>query len=359
MMTKTYYPVETRVTLLTSIRRERILPAPGEILVNEGDQVEPNDVVARTKQPGDFRIIQAARLIDVPASQLKKFLTVKPGDQVEEGQVIAKRGWLPPRRVKSPIDGTVTASGGGRVLIEAPPTPFDLRAYVNGVVSNVVAPHGLVIETTGALIQGIWGAGGESFGVLKNMVKSPDEILNAKAIDPSCHSMILIGGANIEDMAVIEQAQAFQVRGIILGGLSPQLASKLEHPPIPIVVTEGIGATQMAAPIFKLLQSNEGRDAAISGKLQSGWDVIRPEIIIPLPPEAELPLDQLELGTPLQQGAQVRIARAPHMGAIGAIVSMPATEQEIQTGAKVQVATVDLGQEKPITIPLVNLEVLR
>ncbi len=358
-MTKMYYPVETRLTPLTNIRRERILPAPGEVLVNAGDPVEPSDVVARTKQPGDFRIIQAARLIDVPVSQLKKFLKVEVGEQVEEGQVIAKRGWLPPRTVKSPIDGTVTACGVGRVLIEAPPTRFDLRAYVNGVVSNVVPPHGLVIETTGALIQGIWGAGGESFGILKSMVKNPDEILYAKAIDPSCHGMILIGGAGIEDMAVIEQAQSFQVRGIVLGGISPQLAPKLKLMNIPIVVTEGIGATQMAAPIFEMLQSNEGRDAAISGKLQPGWDVIRPEIIIPLPPEAEIPSAQLELGTPLQEGAQVRLVRAPYMGAIGAVVNIPTTEQKIQTGAKVQVAQVDLGQKEPVTVPLVNLEVLR
>ncbi|HDQ70637.1 MAG TPA: hypothetical protein ENN19_00900 [Chloroflexi bacterium] len=345
------------MTPLTKIRRERVLPAPGEVLVKAGDRVEPTQVVARTEQPGDFRIVQVARLIDVTASKLKDFLQVKAGDKVEKGQVIAKRGWLPPRTVKSPIDGTVTARGGGRVLIEGPSTRLDLRAYINGTVTNVVAPYGLVIETSGALVQGIWGSGGESFGVLKCIVESPDQILNAQDIDPSCHSMILVGGAGIEDLAVIEQAQEFQVRGIILGGISAHLVPDLEDTLLPVVVTEGIGVVPMASPIFKLLQSSDGRDAAISGRVRSRWNVIYPEIIIPLPAES-LPT-QVASGEPLKVGTQVRLVRSPHMGAIGIVLSIPETEQEIATGAKVRVAKVDLGHENPVIVPLVNLEVLR
>ncbi|MDY7078940.1 MAG: hypothetical protein SXV54_18660, partial [Chloroflexota bacterium] len=226
-----YYPVETQVTPLTNVRRERILPAPGEILVRAGDRVEPMQIVARTNLPGDFRILPVARLLDVATSQTKRYLRVKPGDEVQQGQVVAKRGRLFARSIKSPIDGVVTASGDGRLLIEAQSTPFELYAYINGTVTDVLEPHGLLVETTGAVIQGVWGAGGgssgEGLGVLRCMVKNPDELLQAQAIDPSCHGMILIGGAGLDNTA-IEQAQELQVRGIVVGGLSPELISQAE-----------------------------------------------------------------------------------------------------------------------------------
>ncbi len=349
-----YYPFETQVTPLTSVRRERILPAPGKVLVRTGRRVEPMQIVARADLPGDFCILPLARLLGVPASRVKRHLRVNLDDMVREGQIIAKRLT---RSVKSPIDGVVAASGGGRMLITAQPTSFELRAYIPGVVSNVLKEYGVVIEVTGAVIEGVWGAGGESFGVLKRLVRDLDEPLQAKAIDSSCRGAILIGGS-VLDNAAIEMAQDLQVRGIVIGGLSPELVSRAKQLPFPIVVTEGIGAMSMSTPIFRLLTTNDGREAAISGRVQPRWGIVRPEIIIPLPAEA-VPPTQTQPGIPLAVGTRVRVVRAPHMGAVGTIVTLPTRARPIDTGARVRGAEVDLNQEEPIFVPLVNLEVLR
>lgn len=356
-----YYPVETQITPLTNVRRERVLPVPGEILVRAGDRVEPMQVVARADLPGDFRILDLARSLGVPTSRVKRYLRVKPGDEVQRGQVVAKRGRLLARSVKSPIDGVVTASSGGRILIETQPTPFELYAHISGKVTNVLAPHGLIIETTGAIIQGTWGAGGEpsgeSLGVLKCMVKSPDEPLQAQAIDPSCHGMILVGGAGLDD-AVLEQAQELQVRGIVVGGLPPELITRVRESPFPIIVTEGIGTVPMSTPVFQVLTTNDGREASISGRVQPRWPVTRPEIIIPLPAET-LPPSPMQPGMPLTVGARVRVVRAPYMGAVGTVTALPTHARRTETGGKVHGAEVDLGQEVSAFVPLVNLEVLR
>ncbi len=352
-----YYLFETQVTPLTNVRRERILPAPGEVLVRIGDRVEPMQVVARADLPGDFRILPVARLLGVPISQAKRYLRVNPGDEVQRNQVIAKRGRLSASSVKSPIDGVVAASGGGRMLIEAQPTPFELRAYIRGTVTNALEQHGVVVETTGAVIQGVWGAGGEDLGVLKCMVKSPDEPLRAKTIDPSCHGMILVGGAGLND-AVIERAQELQARGIVVGGLPPELVSRVAQLPFPVIATEGIGTAPMSTPIFRLLKTNDGREASISGQIRPRWDVVRPEIVIPLPAE-RLPPSQTQPGAPLTVGTQVRAVRAPYMGAVGTVTALPAHARRAETGIKVRGAEVDLGQEAPVFIPLANLEVLR
>jgi len=311
-------------------------------------------IIARADLPCDFRILPLARLLDVSASRIKRYLRVAVDDEVLEGQVIAKRFT---RSVKSPINGVVAASRGGRMLIKARPTQFELRAYIPGVVSNVLRDYGVVIEVMGAVIEGVWGAGGESFGVLKRLVKDPSESLQAQAIDSSCHGAILIGGLGL-DNAALERAQDIQVRGIVTGGLSPELVSQAKQLPFPIVVTEGIGTVSMSAPIFRLLTKNQGREAAISGRVQPRWGVVRPEIVIPLPAEATPPT-QTQPGMPLVVGTRVRVVRAPYMGAVGTIVTLPTRARLIETGARVRGAKVDLDQEESIFVPLVNLEVLR
>ncbi|MBU0704770.1 MAG: hypothetical protein KKC18_12990 [Chloroflexi bacterium] len=349
-----YYLSETQATPLTTARRQRILPAPGEILVRVGQRVEPTQIVAQTDLPGDFRILPLARLLDVPPSRVERCLRVGLHDEVQEGQIVARRFG---RSVASPIAGVVTASGSGRILIEAQPISFELRAYIPGTVSNVLREYGVIIETAGAVIQGIWGAGNENFGVLKCLVQSPAEPLQARAVDPSCHGTIIICGSGLNS-AALEAVQELQVRGIVTGGLPPELISQVERLPFPVIVTEGIGTAPMSEPIFRLLATNDGREASISGKTQSRWGVVRPEIIIPLPADTSA-ADQVQPGSPLTVGMRVRAVRAPYMGQTGAIVAFPPHARLIDTGAKVRGAEIDLGQETPVFIPLANLEILR
>lgn len=349
-----YYPSEILVTPLTTVRRQRMLPAPGEVLVRTNQRVEAMQSIAQAKLPSDFRILPLARLLDVSSSRVKRYLRVSLHDEVQKGQVIARRFG---RYVESPIAGVVTASGNGRMLIEAQPTSFELRAYIPGLVSNVLREYGVVIETAGAVIQGMWGGGGEGFGVLKCLVKNPDEPLRARDIDPSCQGAILICGSGLND-AALNMAQELRVRGIVTGGLSPELIPQVTQLPFPIVVTEGIGTMPMSEPIFRLLATNDGREAAISGKIQLRWDVIRPEVIIPLPADTSAP-DSVQLGSPLVVGTRVRATRAPYMGKAGRITALPDRARLIDTGARVRGAKVDIGQETPVFIPLANLEVLR
>jgi hypothetical protein len=355
-----YYPAETQVTPLTNVRRERVLPAPGEILVRMGDQVEPMQIVAQANVPGNSHMLPVARLLNVTSSQVKRYLQVQIGERVERGQILARRGRLWGPKIHSPIDGWVVFSGGGRLLIEAEAALFELKAYIPGTVTNVVEPHGVVIETTGAVVQGVWGAGEEGLGVLKQMVERHDGVLHGRAIDPSCHGMILIGGAGL-DAEAIEQAQTFKVRGIIVGSISPELIAQLEDVQFPVVVTEGIGDIPMSPPIFQLLATNNGREAALSGRVQPRWPTLRPEVIIPVPAErmSASSSRRSQPGTPLSVGDQVRVVRAPYIGAVGKVLALPEQVRQIETGARVHGAEVDLGQGEPVFVPLLNLEVLR
>jgi hypothetical protein len=193
--------------------------------------------------------------------------------------------------------------------------------------------------------------------VLKRLVKSPDKALRARDFDPSCHGTIVIGGSEINE-AVLERAQELQVRGIVTGGLSPELISLVKRSPIPIIATEGIGTIPMSEPVFQLLTTNDGREASISGRVRPRWGVQRPEVVITLPAES-LPSSQAQPGTPLTTGARVRVVRTPYLGQVGTVVALVDHPRHIETDARVHGAVIDLEQEEPVFVPLVNLEVLR
>ena len=168
-----YYPPETRAMPLTLIRRERMLPVPGKVLVSAGEKVQPTQVVAQAEISGEVRIVNVARLLRLPASRAVRFIKVKEGDDVTTHTVIAARGWLPSGRVTSPTDGFVyrVDKAHGRILIKVVTKPFQLTAYLGGVVTNVMSGRGVVIETTGTLLQATVGFGDEASCMLSLTIR--------------------------------------------------------------------------------------------------------------------------------------------------------------------------------------------
>ena len=350
------YPADTSVQSLARIRRQRILPMHGEILVGVGSRVESAQVVGRTNLPGGFRIVAVARLLGVSTPEVERYLQVKLGDTVRQGDVIARASGLLGRSVRSPIDGIVTARGGGRVLIEAQPIPFELRAYIPGTVSRVVNTLSVEIETAGALIRGSWGSGGESTGVLKVVGRGAAGQLSVRAIDSTCHGSVLVSAVTLEGEA-LQRAEDVEARGLVTGSLCSDLVSFAEQLSFPIVVTEGIGDVPMARAILDLLKTSEGKAASLSGQVASPWSTMRPEVIIPRP-DRRVPTDRTAGEGGIRVGTQVRIVRPPHSGTVGRVVGLPRYARRIETGARARCADVEIGEDAPVSVPLVNLDVV-
>jgi len=122
---------------ITMIRRQRLLPLPGEVLVSEGDHVEADTPVAKISlKPGIPWVIPVARLIGVEPEDLPESMLVSVGDSVEVKQVIAKAketGLYGTKEYEAPTSGVVEdiSSKSGRVVIreefgkEEPPLKFD------------------------------------------------------------------------------------------------------------------------------------------------------------------------------------------------------------------------------------------
>lgn len=355
-----YYLTETRITPLAAIRRERLLPVRGDVLVRPGEQVGPADVIARCQLPSGTEVIDVSRVLGLPRDRVTRLIRKAAGDAVQVNEVLAAQSGLLGRlrpSCRSPVSGEIVAIRDGMVLIEAEPANFELYAHLKGQIANVMPGFGVVIATTAVLIQGLWGTGGEAEGVLKVLVDSPGKLLRARAIDVSCHGTIVVGGSGLDEKA-LDQAVEAKVKGLVIGSIGADLRARLQDLPYPVIITEGFGSYPMSDAAFALLQANAGREAMIDATTQVRWGARRPEIIIPIRSDEGPPAEAAGPVT-LQPGMRVRALRAPYLGVVGTVVGLPGRAQVMESGSRLPVAEVAPAEAPPLLIPVANLELIR
>jgi hypothetical protein len=357
------------------VTRRRLLPLRGDVVVCAGDPVEPGTVVARARIPGSVQARDAASDLGVPPSDLPAAMLKREGESVNKDEVVAEQrsffGVFTARSL-APVSGTVERISGvtGQVLYREPPIPVEVGAYVRGIVTEVLPGQGAVVEARGALVQGIFGIGGESHGPLAVVSKSPDAVLDARDFSPGLGGRILVGGGLVT-LAAIREAARLGVRGLIVGGMNDDDLRQIlgyelgvaitghERIGPTLVMTEGFGAIAMARRTFELLAANEGRGASINGTTQIRAGVIRPEVIVPLeiaPPGASGAIRNDPAA--MEIGSAVRVIRGPRFGAIGRVTALPPKPAPLETESMVRVVTVDLPGGEPLTLPRANVELI-
>ncbi|MEO0088920.1 MAG: hypothetical protein ABIK56_00105 [candidate division WOR-3 bacterium] len=365
-----------KVTDFTLIRKERRLPLPGEILVKIGEEVKGEDIVAKTYLPGNVQTVNVAGLLNIPPEDIREVMIKKEGDEVEKDEVIAYTKsffGLFKSYVRSPVKGKIEniSEITGQVIIREPPQPVQVSAYIDGVVKEIIQKEGVIIETYASLVQGIFGIGGETRGILKIVASNPNEVLTEENINEDCKGKILVGGSLVTSEA-LKKAREFGVKGIVVGGIEDETIKNFlgydigvaitgqENCNLTLVITEGFGRMKMADRTFSLLKSLEGKTASINGATQIRAGVIRPEVIVVQKDgvnkskrENSFNYSQgLEIGTP------VRIIREPYFGMIGKVVSLPVELQKIETESYVRVLEVELEDKRRVIIPRANVEII-
>jgi hypothetical protein len=390
------YTPGLKVVKRALVRKERRLPLKGEVLVSLGEKVESDTAAARTHLPGNVELVNVANHLGIDPKAVRKYLLKKEGEHVSKGELIAKNPGLFglfKSEFLSPVSGFVEtiSEATGKITLRQEPVPLEMKAYVSGIVEEVIPGEGVVIKTYGTYIHGIFGIGGETWGVLQSAVDKPDEILDEKALDSSFLGKILFGGSLIT-LKALQKAVQLGIKGIIIGGIEDQdlrdfLGYDLgvavtggENKGITIILTEGFGRISMAEKTFRLLKESEGRQVAINGTTQIRAGVIRPEVIISYLEEgigekgttfvgmiSEKSRDEGISGKEhdahesmmLQEGSSVRIIRDPYFGQTAKIAALPSDPQTIQTEAKVRVAEVILKDGTHWVLPRGNLELIQ
>jgi len=372
-MAQAYSPGLT-VTKSIVLKKDRILPLKGKVLVKKGDKVKAEDVVAETLLPGKVVPFKLSNKLGVPADTLDQYLKMQPGEFIKKGQLIAETNGffgLFKSSVKAPIDGEIESISKitGQMLLREPRIPIQVKAFIDGIVVDVIEEEGVVIENKSAYIQGIFGLSGERSGEIKILVSSPEEKIAPEDIDESCKDKIIVCGSLVSYDA-IKRAQEVGVTGIISGGIDDQDLKKLlgynigvaitghEDIGLTIVVTEGFGEIKMAQNSFELLKSFEGHKASIHGITQIRAGVMRPEIIIPIEfTQEDLKSVEAEMAT-LEIGTTIRVIRQPNFGLIGKVTGLPEKLTKVESETLVRILEAELENGQKVTIPRANVEVI-
>ncbi len=364
-----------------------MLPIPGAVRVQKGDRVQADQVVAHAELPGPVHAMNAANLLGVAPDEVRDYLIKKEGATVQKDEIIAESKpfikWLK-TEIRAPITGTIESVSAvtGQVLVRQPPRHLELRAYVDGDVVDMLPRQGVIVETDCTLVQGIFGIGGETWGELVIVAKSPSDTIVAGQLDSSLKGKIAVCGAFLNAEA-IRHAAELGLAGVVVGGIHDKDLRELlgydlgvaitgaervvvkgkRSVSLTLILTEGFGVIPMAAKTFTLLSRHAGQKASVSGATQIRAGVIRPEIIIP----QRSKIDQgaaPDVGAAVAQktgvriGDQARVIRDPLFGKIGQVVGLPAELRQIETESHVRVLEVAFPDGTRTVIPRANVEII-
>ncbi|MCD6161931.1 MAG: hypothetical protein J7K40_05905 [candidate division Zixibacteria bacterium] len=369
------YTPGLRVTKKARITKKRILPLKGDVIVALGDKVTPDAVVARTEIPGPVEPINVANILGVPPEDVLDAMLKKEGDYVEKGEDIAKSKsffGMFTSAAKAKISGTVESISQitGQVLLRGAPQPVEVKAYLSGEVTEIFENEGVAVTTWGSFVQGIFGIGGETHGLIKMISESTAGILTEKEIDDSCKGCIIVGGALVTANG-LQKAISVGAVGIVVGGFNDKdlrdflgydlgvAITGKEDKGITLVVTEGFGEMMMAQKTFDLLKSKEGQMACINGATQIRAGVIRPEVVLPISDDINQKDDSINReNVGLSIGSPVRIIRVPYFGKLGKVSDLPSPLQKLESESMARVLEVEFQDGSKAVIPRANVEAI-
>ena len=367
------YTPGLKVLKKTIFKKERILPLKGDVLVKEGDILNPDTIVASTNLPGNVQMLKVSNILNIEPKDVVEALKVKEGQAIKKGDLIAETSGIFgmfKSSVESPIDGTIesVSQSTGRIVIREAPVPVEVDAYVSGKVDEVIEKEGIILSSHAAFIQGIFGIAGEKRGDLVLVSSSSAEELTADEITADMKGKILIGGSFLS-LEAYKKALSVNVAGIVVGGfnyydLKAVLGYNLgvaitgtERLNTALIVTEGYGSIPMSEATYSLLKENAGNAASINGATQIRAGVIRPEIVIPINNSDSENDSESKMPQGIQEGSTVRVIRSPNFGKIGTVASLPSELNKMESETMVRVAEINIAG-KNFLIPRANLEMV-
>ena len=272
---------------------------------------------------------------------------------------------------KAVVSGTIESISTitGQVIFQAHPIPVEVDAYINGRVVDVIPDEGCVVQAEATFVQGIFGLGGETKGVIAMAATSPDQTLKAGDISADHKGKVVIGGGYLT-LEALQAAIDVGAAAVVTGGFDYDEIKKLlgyevgvaitggEQLGLTLIVTEGFGDIQMAPATFELLKSKAGQAASVNGATQIRAGVMRPEVVVTYesdgPTERVTPPEPVGIGI----GDPVRGIRAPYFGMLGKVKSLPVEPTVLESESKARVMEIEFDSGEVVVLPRANVEAI-
>jgi hypothetical protein len=339
----------------TNIKRERVLPVAGQVLVRRMQKVGPADVVVVAALTPQFMLLDIAQGLNVSSAKADELLQREPGDDLVKGDVIAGPVGLFQRVVRATHPGQIRIAGEGKVLYEVSSPAFELQAGMEGTVTNIIPERGAIIETNGALIQGVWGNGKVTYGVIQPVSSDLLQELVPEQINIGFRGAIIIAGY-CRNPDVLEAARGVPIKGLVLGSMEAELLPQARSMDYPILVVDGFGEKPMNRVAEAILSANKDKNVALNAQPYHPQKGEFPELIISLSSKTDS--DVPEEAQSVKKGNKVIITNGPEVSSIGTIEAFYPGKYKLPNGIETHLAVVALPNEKRLAVPLTNLEII-
>lgn len=352
------YPQQRYLLPRATVRRELLLPGGtyGMLLVSEGQRVEVNTVIARGQLPSYHHLVDAADILKLrnPAD-LEAIVSVSVEEFVEAGQALTSRG----RRVRSPVDGIVASITDGRIIIREQPGEVELIAGMPGFVVEVRPRRGAVIQTAGAVMQGVWGNNQRAVGAIRMEPDEGLELIQGDDINLRWRGAIVVTRQPLSELG-LQVMEEQDIAGVVAPSMDSTLLNAAMSFSRAILLTEGFGEARMGVAVQNFLTEIIENNPNIRGSL----DAVQPSVMEARRPELLMNIrlrDSEEPRPPrtadrLRPGMSVRVTSPPYVGQSGVIEAVPAQPEQIDGGLRVPVVHLRLTAGEIVTIPIANVE---
>lgn len=340
---------------MTLIRRERVLPITGRVLVRKGQIVRVGDVIAEAKLAQPHLMLDVSHGLGIGVADLEQHLQCRVGQRVSEGDILAGPVGWPKRLMRAPKPGRVVAVRNGRLWLELEGQPIQVLASFPGIIDTLIPEKGAIVETVGSLIQGVWGNGQVASGRLVQLISRPEDILTPDLISEVHKGMVIFGGY-CGDPRVFDLAAALPVNGLILSSISSRVLPDAKRMLYPVIVLEGFGLLPVNLAAYQILSKLTNQELAVNAVAYDPYHNECPEIVVPqTAPEKP---SEPKAFSDFVIHKHVRIVRAPYQAHLGVITDMREGLEFFPSGIAAPAVDVRIENGKVVTLPLANLEII-
>lgn len=325
------------------------LPVPGKETVHLGQRVEVGDVIAESILPARFQVFDVLNQFRLKESELEACMKRLAGEDVQRGDVIAKKAGLISRFFRAPDDGKVVAVRDGRVTLAMGEKTIQVDTPIGGTVTEIIPGLGAVIVSSGFSLQGAWGNGKLATGTL--LILDTGKESNLPEVKDAI--VFLNGMAALADLRTLQNQGA---AGILVPSLDPTLRTSVEQFEIPVMSLLGFGEAALDQFSRTALEDLTNCQVILVARKADPYRDVKPALFQPY--ETVKTAELFTQSEPTLIGRTARLLGQPYFGSVGKIVELPDKPERLASGIQSLVAVIEREDETVIRIPLENLEIL-
>jgi len=321
------------------------------MLVRAGQYLNSGEPILEFIESPKITLLDLKQGLGSMADRIEGTLNLEIGDRVEAGDLLAGPVGLTRRVIRSQINANVVQIQHHKIVLEEDAPPTILRTLYPGSIVRLIDTRGVVIEATGAIVQGIWGNGRNATARLHIVEPETDPSDWSAGLEDQEKDLVLYMHACME-YGCLQKLSQMNLSGLILDYLATELIPATSTIQFPILVTSGFKDRGIPSKIFDILSSHHGAQVILNARTWDPLSYLRPEVFIPTSkqdqPEPEI---QSLLLIP---GTQVLIINGPDNGKRGVFEGIQG--EIIRSNYQlVEMGNVRLHNDEIRSIPLLNL----